>query len=62
MSGVFTPLFATFPSAMISWDITIAGTTFLVFLIHQSQKKSLKIYLLKSLVMVVNIIFKSKFF
>ena len=44
MSGFFTPLFATFPSAMISWDITIAGTTFLVFLIHQSQKKSLKIY------------------
>tara|TARA_B100001939_G_scaffold306940_1_gene286739 strand:+ start:179 stop:508 length:330 start_codon:yes stop_codon:yes gene_type:complete len=43
MQGFFTPLFATFPTAMISWDITIAGTTFLIFLIHQSQKKRLKI-------------------
>lgn len=43
MEGFFTPLFATFPTAMISWDVTIAGTTFLVFLIHQSRKKSLKI-------------------
>ena len=43
MQGFFTPLFATFPTAMISWDLMIAGTTFLVFLIHQSQKKSLKV-------------------
>ena len=44
MQGFFTPLFATFPTAMISWDVTIAGTTFLVFLIHQSQKKNFKIF------------------
>ena len=43
MEEFFTPLFATFPTAMISWDVTIAGTTFLVFLIHQSQKKNFKI-------------------
>ena len=32
MTKVFHPLFATFPSAMISWDITIAvhGTTALM--------------------------------
>ena len=43
-AGFFTPLFATFPTAMISWDVTIAGTTFLVFLIHQSRKKNFKIF------------------
>ena len=44
IQGFFTPLFATFPTAMISWDVTIAGTTFLVFLIHQSRKNNFKIF------------------
>ena len=43
MEGFFPPLFATFPNAMISWDITIAGTSFLVFLVHQRFKKNVKI-------------------
>ena len=43
MEGFFPPLFATFPNAMISWDITIAGTSFLVFLVHQIVKKNVKI-------------------
>ena len=43
MDGFFGQLFATHPMAMISMDITVAASTFSVFLIHKWRTQQLKI-------------------
>jgi uncharacterized membrane protein len=43
MEGFFADIFSTHPIAMISMDLTVAATTFLIFLIHKAVKDKLNI-------------------
>lgn len=43
MEGFFSQLFSTHPMAMISMDLTIAASAFMVFLIHKRVSKNLNI-------------------
>ena len=44
MNGFFDSLFSTYPNAMISADIGIAASSFLLFLIYKKKTKGIKIY------------------
>lgn len=46
MDGFFAQLFATHPMAMISMDLTVAASAFLIFLIHKriSKKRNITKY------------------
>jgi|TARA_B100000035_G_scaffold311354_1_gene320770 hypothetical protein len=43
MEGFFLDIFSTHPIAMISMDLTVAATTFLIFLIYKAFKDKLNI-------------------
>ncbi len=43
MEGFFSDIFSTHPVAMISMDLTVAATTFLIFLIYKAFKDRLNI-------------------
>tara|TARA_A100001011_G_C14308897_1_gene844541 strand:+ start:3376 stop:3678 length:303 start_codon:yes stop_codon:yes gene_type:complete len=43
MEGFFADIFSTHPIAMISMDLTVAATTFLIFLIYKAYKDKLNI-------------------
>ena len=38
MEGFFSDIFSTHPMGMISMDLTVAATTFLIFLIYKAVK------------------------
>ena len=44
MNGFFDSLFSTYPNAMISADIGIAASSFLLLLIYKKKTKGIKIY------------------
>ena len=41
MEGFFSDIFSTHPMGMISMDLTVAATTFLIFLIYKAVKDKL---------------------
>ena len=43
MDGFWSELFSSHPVSMISMDLTVAATTFLIFLIYKKRKDNLKI-------------------
>ena len=43
MDGFWSELFSSHPVSMISMDLTVAATTFLIFLIYKKQKDQIKI-------------------
>ena len=43
MEGFFSDIFSTHPMGMISMDLTVAATTFLIFLIYKAVKDKLNI-------------------
>ena len=43
MDGFWSELFSSYPVSMISMDLTVAATTFLIFLIYKKQKDQIKI-------------------
>ena len=43
LEGFFADIFSTHPIAIISMDLTVAATTFLIFLIHKAVKDKLNI-------------------
>ena len=43
MVGFWSELFSSHPVSMISMDLTVAATTFLIFLIYKKQKDQIKI-------------------
>ena len=43
MNGFWSELFSSHPVSMISMDLTVAATTFLIFLIYKKQKDQIKI-------------------
>tara|TARA_Y200000002_G_scaffold366244_1_gene356993 strand:+ start:385 stop:687 length:303 start_codon:yes stop_codon:yes gene_type:complete len=43
MEGFFSDIFSTHPIAMISMDLTVAATTFLIFLIYKAVNDKLNI-------------------
>jgi uncharacterized membrane protein len=43
MESFFADIFSTHPIAMISLDLTVAATTFLIFLIHKAVRDKLNI-------------------
>jgi len=43
MEGFFADIFSTHPIAMISMDLTVAATTFFIFLIYKAFKEKLNI-------------------
>ena len=42
MDGFWSELFSSHPVSMISMDLTVAATTFLIFLIYKKQKDQIK--------------------
>ena len=43
MDGFWSELFSSHPVSMISMDLTVAATTFLIFLIYKKQKDKINI-------------------
>ena len=43
MDGFWSELFSSHPVSMISMDLTVAATTFLIFLIYKKQKDQIRI-------------------
>lgn len=43
MDGFWSEIFSSHPVSMISMDLTVAATTFLIFLIYKKQKDQIKI-------------------
>ena len=43
MDGFWSELFSSHPVSMISMDLTVAATTFLIFLIYKRQKDKINI-------------------
>ena len=43
MDGFWSELFSSHPVSMISMDLTVAATNFLIFLIYKKQKDQIKI-------------------
>ena len=43
MVGFGSEIFSSHPTSMISWDITIAATSFFIFLIYKQKKKKMNI-------------------
>ena len=43
MEGFWTEIFSSHPVSMISMDLTVAATTFLIFLIYKNRKEKLNI-------------------
>ena len=43
MDGFWSELFSSHPVSMISMDLTVAATTFLIFLFYKKQKDQIKI-------------------
>ena len=43
MEGFWTEIFSSHPVSMISMDLTVAATTFLIFLIYKNRKDKLNI-------------------
>ena len=43
MEGFWTEIFSSDPVSMISMDLTVAATTFLIFLIYKNRKEKLNI-------------------
>ena len=43
MDGFWSELYSSHPVSMISMDLTVAATTFLIFLIYKKQKDQIKI-------------------
>ncbi len=43
MDGFWSELFSSHPVSMISMDLTVAATTFLIFLIYKKQKDRINI-------------------
>ena len=43
MDGFWSELFSSHPVSMISMDLTVAATTFLIFLIYKKQKDQINI-------------------
>jgi len=41
MSGFWTEMFSSHPNSMISMDLIVAATAFLIFLIHQFKTKKI---------------------
>ena len=42
MDGFWSEIFSSHPVSMISMDLTVAATTFLIFLIYKKQKDKIK--------------------
>ena len=43
MDGFWSELFSSHPVSMISMDLTVAATTFLIFLIYKKKKDQIRI-------------------
>ncbi len=41
MSGFWTEMFSSHPNSMISMDLIVSATAFLIFLLHQSKTKKI---------------------